>query len=114
VVLSPAKVPSTFLYCLLATQEFTDYLDARATGAAYPAVRPDDFEAALLVLPSHQPLAGFHQHVEPWLEQRYVLDQELRRLAEARDYLLPKRLSGEVEVEAAVHESNTNTRMVAG
>ena len=98
VVLSPAKAPYSFLYCLLARQDFTGYLDAQATGAAYPAVRPDDFEAELLVLPNHQAITDFHRHVEPWLEQRYVLEQEIRQLAEARDYLLPKLLSGEVEV----------------
>jgi len=43
---------SRFLYYLLSSQNFTDYLVSRAKGAAYPAVDAEVFKNAELVLPS--------------------------------------------------------------
>jgi type I restriction enzyme S subunit len=98
-VIRPEKVPYSYLYAALSIQEFTDYLTARATGAAYPAVTADDFKSAIILMPEEEVLKDFHKYVEPWLEQKYILQQETSRLAETRDYLLPRLLSGEVPVE---------------
>lgn len=98
-VIRSVKLPYTYTYTALSTQDFTDYLTLRATGAAYPAVNTKDFETAPMLIPPEKHLAQFHQVTEPWFEQQYVLEWENRKLAEIRDYLLPRLLSGEIEVD---------------
>ena len=50
-VLSATEVPFTWLYLLVTTDRFVGHLVNHATGAGYPAVRPDDFERATVALP---------------------------------------------------------------
>ena len=52
-------------------------------------------------MPPDDVLARFDEIVKPWFKQMEVNNRETRVLAETRDYLLPKLLSGEVEVPAA-------------
>lgn len=53
----------------------------------YPVVQPDD-----------KWLAGFKKVTQPMLLQSYTLKQENELLAQTRDTLLPKLMSGEIEV----------------
>ena len=43
-VLTATRVPSTWLYMFVTTENFVGHLVNHATGVGYPAVRPDDFE----------------------------------------------------------------------
>lgn len=65
-VLSPRKVPASYLYLATTTDEFVGYLEKRATGAAYPAVTGKDFEEAVLKLPADDLLAKFGQLADTW------------------------------------------------
>ena len=97
VVVRPVEIPYSYLYTTLATQKFTDWLAARATGAAYPAVKGSDFKNAPILVPEQDVLSRFHRLTMPLFEQRYILLRENRQLAAIRDYLLPKLLSGDAE-----------------
>jgi len=97
-VLSPRTVPASYLHQWVTTQAFVDYLTAYATGAAYPAVKADTFETAKMIRPADDVLNVFHDLVGP-LRARIAHNQrQNRRLAGLRDTLLPKLLSGEIEV----------------
>jgi type I restriction enzyme S subunit len=74
-------------------------LTAHAEGSAYPAVRPDTFENAPLVIPPPDILKEFEKIVAPWLAQVAHNIRESRTLAALRDTLLPKLLSGELRVK---------------
>jgi type I restriction enzyme, S subunit len=100
-VISPREVPFSYLYLTLTTDEFISYLASNATGAAYPAVTSEVFERARIVLPLRPVLESFHNYTETWLRQIAANNRESKTLARTRDYLLPKLLSGEVEVKAA-------------
>ncbi len=103
-VLSPSAVPASYLHQWVTTQAFVDYLTAYATGAAYPAVKADTFETAKMILPGKGILEAFHDLVGP-LRARIAHNQrQNRRLAGLRDTLLPKLLSGEIELPAAKAE----------
>ena len=97
-VLTAISVPFSYLYFATTTDEFVAYLTNRATGAAYPAVTGKDFEDAPLLFPSHQVLQDFHEQCLPALELRNVLILQNEQLTEARDALLPKLMSGAVQV----------------
>jgi len=97
-VLSAKKVPFTWLYLFTTTDSFVGHLVNHATGAGYPAVRPDDFERAEVVVPPKALLSLFHESVEPSFRQISKLEQQNQCLAKARDLLLPRLMNGEVAV----------------
>ncbi|MCU6723761.1 EcoKI restriction-modification system protein HsdS [uncultured Clostridium sp.] len=97
-VISPKKVPFTYLYCLVTQDSFIGYLINCTNGAAYPAVKPEHFEKAIVLKPNDQVLGRFHEIAEPIFRKIENLDKNIASLAEARDRLLPKLMSGEIEV----------------
>lgn len=100
-VLSPTSVSPAFLNYSVTQPEFVDYLVANADGSAYPAVRPDHFASATLLKPSRSVLDAFEQIAMPAQNLIASLESESRKLAELRDYLLPRLLSGKVRVRDA-------------
>jgi type I restriction enzyme S subunit len=97
-VLSAVEVPFTYLYLATTEDDFVAHLTNRATGAAYPAVSNTDFQDAPLVRPDDMTLAAFHERCLPMLEMKHQLLAQNERLAEVRDALLPKLMSGEIAV----------------
>jgi type I restriction enzyme S subunit len=97
-VLSALNVPFTWLYIFTTTDNFVGHLINHATGAGYPAVRPDDFERAEAVIPPKLLLDHFHEATEPNFKLIRKLGQQNRKLAEARDILLPRLMNGEIAV----------------
>jgi type I restriction enzyme, S subunit len=99
-VISPKLVPYSYLYQALITTEFVDYLTNNATGSAYPAVNAKDFNNANVLLPDAEILKIFHRISD----QLYILKQNLQKknsvLQRTRDLLLPKLISGEIDVES--------------
>jgi len=97
-VISPLQVPTSFLYQALTTNEFVGYLANNARGAAYPAVTASDFEAARVLLPKRHLIDQFDEIASPVISQIQNLRQQSTKLAEARDLLLPRLMSGEIAV----------------
>lgn len=98
-VLSPGAFGPSYLHEVTTQQEFVDYLVANADGSAYPAVRPDHFAAARVLVPPHPLRQAFESLTIPCRDLRASLDEESRKLAELRDYLLPKLISAEVRIQ---------------
>jgi type I restriction enzyme, S subunit len=96
--LSAIEVPFTWLYQFVTTDNFVGHLVNHATGAGYPAVRPDDFERATVVLPPKVLLTNYHEATEPSFRLIAKLDQQNEKLVQARDLLLPRLMSGEIAV----------------
>lgn len=97
-VLTPIKVPFTFLYFATTTDDFVAYLTNNAGGAAYPAVTAETFEKADLLIPTQDLLKQFGDTTIPMAEQIHTLQRQIANLRRTRDLLLPKLISGEVEV----------------
>jgi type I restriction enzyme S subunit len=100
-VLTPTKVPFTFLYFATTTDDFVAYLTNNATGAAYPAVTAATFEKADLLVPPAPLLKKFGDATIPTAEQIHTLQRQTQNLRRTRDLLLPRLLSGQIDVEAA-------------
>ena len=94
-VLSPIAVPFTYLHLLVTTDEFVGHLANHATGVSYPAVRPDDFERAIVLVPSACVLRLFQDRIEPIYRLVHVLEKEMASLSQARDLLLTRLMSGD-------------------
>lgn len=97
-VLSAKKVPYSYLYCAVTQEEFVGYLVNATNGAAYPAVKPVHFEVADILKPDDKVLEQFHSVADLIFRKIEMLDKQNQNLSEARDVLLPKLMSGEVEV----------------
>lgn len=97
-VLTSKKVPFSFLYCNVTTEEFVGYLVNCTNGAAYPAVKPIHFKEYNVSIPQNNLLNKFHNITEPYFRKIYYLNKQISSLHEARDRLLPKLMSGEIEV----------------
>lgn len=100
-VLTPKLVPPCYLYAWVTTDDFVDYLSYNADGSAYPAVRPDRFAAASILLPSQPVLDQFEAIVDRLRDRIATNERESLALAETRDALLPRLLSGELDVSRA-------------
>jgi type I restriction enzyme S subunit len=96
--LTPADGGAAYLYAATTTEDFTNYLTGHAEGSAYPAVHPETFENAPMVVPTEEVLREFERNVAPLLAQVAHNTRESRTLAALRDTLLPKLLSGEIRV----------------
>jgi len=97
-VISAKTIPATFLYQLVTTSDFVSYLENHAKGATYPAVTASDFEYATLFVCSKDIMDEYHEEVNQLFELKYVLEKQNIKLREARDILLPRLMSGEIEV----------------
>lgn len=100
-VLSPTGVGPAFLYQTVTQSEFVDYLVSNADGSAYPAVRAEHFAAAEVLVPPDPLVKVFEDIAMPMRDWIAQADTESRMLAELRDLLLPKLLSGAVRVGEA-------------
>jgi type I restriction enzyme, S subunit len=96
--LSAIAVPFTWLYQFVTTDKFVGHLVNHATGAGYPAVRADDFERATVMVPPAALLTHFHEATEPNFRLSAKLDLQNQKIAQARDLLLPRLMSGEIAV----------------
>lgn len=97
-VLTATKVPFTFLYLATTTDDFVTFLANNATGAAYPAVTAKTFEDAVLLIPPTQLLKKFGETTIPMAEQVHFLQCQTENLRRTRDLLLPRLLSGQVQM----------------
>jgi len=97
-VISGKNVPHSYLYCAITTDTFTQYLTNRTRGAAYPAVNVIDFKNALILYPSPKILEKFDEYTSPLLFLIHTLKEENFILKQTRDLLIPKLISGEINV----------------
>ncbi len=97
-VLSARAVSASLLFEATSTTAFSDWLVGRATGSAYPAVRAIDFEDAPFLVPEPSVDGAFVEVVTPMHELSWNLRLEASKLAGLRDVLLPKLVSGQVDV----------------
>jgi type I restriction enzyme S subunit len=97
-VITPVSVPFSFLHQAVTTDDFVGYLTNHATGAAYPAVTSKDFDAAKMVVPDESLLRHFHEHCEPMMLLKENLMRKNANLRRTRDLLLPKLMSGALDV----------------
>ena len=99
-VLSPVAAPSSFIYQCVTTDDFVSHLVNHAKGAAYPAVGAKDFENAKVLKPATNLVKAFDRITEPMMRLVAMLQVKNANLRTTRDLLLPKLISGELDVSA--------------
>lgn len=91
-------ISKEFLYLLLLSDDLQGYCQMRAHGAAQKGIRMSDLKAYTFLYPSKSVRTKFDSKVSSLIHRAANLKKQLRLLTEARDRLLPKLMSGEIEV----------------
>lgn len=89
-----------FLYSVIDSASFSDFMCSHVTGSTGSRQRttPSDTLAFELVLPNAEEIAEYQGIVSPMFEQIKCNTTENDRLKRLRDSLLPKLMSGEIDV----------------
>ena len=91
-----------FLYSVIDSSSFSDFMCSHVTGSTGSRQRttPSDTLAFELFLPTVEEIAGYQGIVTPMFEQIKYNAIENDKLKRLRDSLLPKLMSGEIDVSA--------------
>ncbi|GAB4335922.1 MAG: hypothetical protein Kow0089_05900 [Desulfobulbaceae bacterium] len=98
VVVPKAECWHSYVLSLVSSKAFVDYTDSHSAGTKMPRTNWKDMSRYPLALPPVELTSAFQNHVEALHQRIAVSVRQNRRLARLRDTLLPKLLSGELEV----------------
>lgn len=91
-----------FVYCCARDEDFRGYAISTMTGSSgRQRVQENLLGEYAFEDYSQEDMTAFHKKAEPLFKLISSNTSENRALAETRDYLLPKLISGEIEVDAA-------------
>ena len=95
-----SKMPAYWAYLLLLlfSKDTVDYATQISVGTTMPYVRWKDFIHMPTLIPPEEKCDAFQAIVLPMIERISCLAVSSERLIQARDHLLPKLMSGEIEV----------------
>ena len=85
-----------FVYCFLKVN--SKLLKHAQTGAVQPHVKPSDIHDFELVIPDKESIYDFQDKVKPFFDKIASIQKENSRLSLLRDTLLPRLMSGEIEI----------------
>ena len=100
VLANPIEWTLTFVYGLVTSAEFTRHLTTTAggTSTSHQRVKPTDIMNMVVVNPPSKLVKQYTESVRPILTLTDTLLQQTEVLREARDLLLPRLVSGELDV----------------
>ena len=87
-----------YLVMLLFSKDTIEYATQISVGTTMPYTRWSDLSNMPIIIPSKETCLKFNEFIVPIIERINCLCQEIIGLKEARDRLLPKLMSGEIEV----------------
>jgi type I restriction enzyme, S subunit len=100
IVLRSKTLCPEYVYLMARSNEFRDNAIKSMTGATgRQRVQTACFDKFLIAQPDSKTLAVFQEKVSPIFRNIYVLARKNANLRQTRDLLLPKLISGEVDVE---------------
>lgn len=92
------KISSKFLYMLLLSQDVQNYCQSKANGSAQKGIRMGDLRKYTFLLPTKNIINNFTDQISPILKNVSLLRNENKNLIQQRDMLLPRLMSGKLEV----------------
>ena len=87
-------------YLFLLTLQQVDYLKTNTGGATFDTIVVDTFRRMQIVIPPRAVVADFAEQVDAMFDEVNTLQLQIRNLHRTRDLLLPRLLSGQIDVEA--------------
>lgn len=96
------QFPKAFLYSFLRYSSFADEVKQHANGANVLHLSPDRITEYQFVEPPNDLMNHFSNFVGPIIEKIDILANRIDNLHSTRDLLLPRLLSGQIEIETEV------------
>lgn len=93
-----SSMTENLLFAFLSIKVLANEFKQCQRGSAQPHVYPKHVNSLEIIIPDTSCLDSFKQIVEPFFSEIAVLDKGILVAREARDRLLPKLMSGEIEV----------------
>ena len=87
-----------YVAMLLFSKDAVDYATQNSVGTTMPYVRWKDMRQMPVLVPSVDVAKRFQMLIKPMLTKAMRLAEQTKGAQEARDHLLPKLMSGELEV----------------
>ena len=94
----PDIISTPFIYYLLKSSIFNAFVAGRTEGSVIPHLYQKDFMEFEFPLPSKIDMENFDDLIEPQFKMFFANQVENEYLAKVRDSLLPKLMSGEIDV----------------
>lgn len=99
IVLRGLLVGSAYTYCLARNEHFRAYAEASMSGASgRQRVRNECFDSYMIAVPPRELAQQFEQASQPMFAQIRILTDETLTLVRLRDRLLPKLVTGQIDV----------------
>ena len=95
-VIPKAEIGTAFVYCFLKANLPT--IESMASGSTFKEVSGSIMKSVPAVIPDSETISRFNDFAKPLLAEQQNLEEENRRLAQIRDSLLPRLMSGELDV----------------
>ena len=99
-VVPTEECPTSWLYCALVNLR-TEIIGMASGGSVTPNLNKGDFSQIKVIRSSNLLMVSFDKIVRPLFDKILSNDEENQTLAELRDTLLPKLMSGEIHVKDA-------------
>ena len=96
--IKPDIISTTFIYYLLKSRLFEEFIAARTEGSVIPHLYQKDFMQFEFPLPTSAEMTAFDNLTKPMFSLIISNLQENQRLSQLRDELLPRLMSGELDV----------------
>ena len=96
--IKPEIISTTFIYYLLKSRLFKGFIAARTEGSVIPHLYQKDFMQFEFPLPSSDEMKAFDAITKPMFSMIIGNLQENQKLSRLRDELLPKLMSGEIDI----------------
>ena len=99
VKLVPVQVENLYLYAHLRFSGIAESIALLANGTNVLHLKPQILSSVQIPIPSQNLQTDFARHMEPMVNEINLCSKRIASAQEARDRLLPKLMSGEIEVE---------------
>lgn len=93
-----SPIPKTFLYAFLRHSSFADEVKQHANGANVLHLAPERITDFQFAVPTSKLMRRFADFMAPTLEEIDALESKITNLSRTRDLLLPRLLSGQVDL----------------
>ena len=97
-VVPKPEIGTPFVYFFL--KKTLPVIEGMASGSTFKEVSGSTMKNVPAVIPDAETLAKFSDFCAPIFEQQRTLEEQNQSLAKLRDSLLPKLMSGEIDVSA--------------
>ena len=97
-VIPNTNVGTAFMYFFL--KQVLPTIEGMASGSTFKEISGSGMKSVPAVIPDNETLRMFSEFCKPLFEQQAMLEAENRRLSGIRDALLPKLMSGEIDVSS--------------